>query len=178
VNLSPDLLLLCVAVLAVGCGISIGWILCEKHRRAHPEGVAKMAAAATAQIDMARADAEKAIERQKNLYDETKEFLVGQLGSWQAHAHQLSRLIVMPSPVPLPSPPEPPRVLDPAQSVARVTGEGVDQETELRDKLMSQMGLSPEKADAILSGKLDNQPLSDLLDNLTDGIVRERTGVT
>jgi hypothetical protein len=177
-NLSPDLLLLVVAVLAVGCGISVGWILCEKHRRAHPEGVAKMAAAATAQIEMARMDAEKEIARQKVLYDETKEFLAGQLGSWQAHAHSLSRLIATPPPVPVPTPPEPPRTLDPSQSVARVTGEGVDPETELRDKLIEKAGLSPEKADAILQGKVDNVPLSDLLDNLTDGIIRDRTGVT
>jgi hypothetical protein len=177
--MSPDLILLVVSVLATGCGVSIGWVFCEKHRRAHPEGVAKMAAAATAQIEMARADAAREVTRAREMFDETKAMLVDQLGAWQVYAAQLSRLLATPPAAPKPdSPPEPPRVLNPDQSAARVTGEGLDPETELRDKMVNRFELSPEKADAILAGKLDNLPTSELLDNLTDGMIRDSTGVT
>ena len=174
--MNPDLLLGVVAVLAVGCGISLGWVLCEKHRRAHPEGLAKVAAGATAQIEMARMDAEKQIALAKTLYDETKAHLVDELSAWQVYAQNLSRLLASPPPAPKPdSPPEPPRVLNPDQSAARVTGEGLEPDTALRDKLLS-AGIPPEKIDAILAGKVDDIPTDELLDRMTDGIIRERTG--
>lgn len=177
--MSPDLILIVVALLAVGCGVSVGWLLSEKHRRAHPEGVAKMAAAATAQIELARQDAQREVGRAREMFDETKALLVDQLASWQTYSAQLSRMLATPPAAPKPdSPPEPPRILNPDQSAARATGEGLEPETELRDKLMAKFEMSPEKADAILSGKLDNLPQSDLMDNLVDGMIRNSTGVT
>jgi len=151
------------------------------------DGSTYTSAGVTSGIDLALAlveedhgpDLTREVARAREMFDETKAMLVDQLGAWQVYAAQLSRLLATPPAAPKPdSPPEPPRVLNPDQSAARVTGEGIDPETELRDKMVNRFELSPEKADAILAGKLDNLPTSELLDNLTDGMIRDSTGVT
>jgi hypothetical protein len=162
-------MLLLVAVFGLGSGLSVGWILCDRARRAHPAGIEKMAQVAAQQVDLARKDADKLIHRLDARHDSE----IANLRSVFSEHLRALHMQRLNQELPTPLPPN----LQPGESAARVTGAETSPDTRERDDLMAR-GFSAEEADAIQRGELDNVPPDGLLDRIAIGDIARRTAVT
>lgn len=153
------------ALLAVGCGVSVGWVLHARYVRANPTGVesvARMAAQQVAAIERNCQERVRAVE----------EAHLGVTATLQRAVQELSFAAARPGvaegPAPLP------RSIPVEDSAARATGRPVSERTAQRDMLLAG-GLDAASADAILDGRMDDLPPDTVLGQVQDRMVAEAT---
>jgi hypothetical protein len=160
-------LLLVVAVLAVGCGVSVGWILHARYVRANPTGteaVAKMAAQQVAQIER---NCAARIEKVEEAYSGNLAILQQSLGQ---------ALYALRKPGADAGPPAAIPPLSDADSVAHAMGDPVSDRAALRAALIAR-DVDPATADAVLDHKYDDIPAGTVLSEMADRIIAESTRI-
>lgn len=163
-------------VLAIGTGISIGWLLKAQHGKLSPEGVQKLAMSQAAIHDRIREDAKEqiaTIERRCEAYEAVAhrdaEF-------WRAHALELAKRLKMPLEATPLRPPTPPPPIANGKAMAPTEGLS-DAQKKVASALVAQ-GATPEAAAAAARGDdyaIDQDPV---LSDIASGVAASETGVT
>lgn len=154
-------------VMAVGAGISVGWVLHANYVKAHPSGIEAVAKMAAAQLTALEANSRAQVERVETAY----------LAANQTLQNALTNLSFATRPGVADGPAPPAPAMSMADSVARATGDPTTDRTAMRDMLIRDRGLPADVADAILDHKLDDIPPGALLGELVDRVLAEQTGI-
>ena len=154
-------------LMAVGTGVSIGWVLHANYVKAHPAGIEAVAKMAASQLSAIEAQSRAQAERIESAYIAANHTL----------QNTITNLSFAVRPGVADGPAEPPPSMPVEDSVARATGDRVTDRTALRDVLISDRGLSPAVADSILDHALDDIPPGSLLGVIADRVLAEQTGI-
>lgn len=164
----PETLLM--VVLALGTGVSIGWVLHAFFIRVAPDPVSKLAKSIGEQFTVMKEEAKDEVARLTRAIADERAQWRGMVNWYQNFVE--SRLS---SPGQLQKPQDPPKAEEP-----RASTNGHTDEARLRARLEPLIGAqtASEVAKKIVSGEVDDLGLDPAMSTVVDEIQREETGLT
>jgi hypothetical protein len=154
--------------LAIGTGISIGWLLRSYHGKLSPDGIAKLAESLAIQNQGVRDDAKEQIKAAETRCAEYKLAVYQDAMYWRDHAQRLAAGSKGPA-VEIPRPPPP------APSKNGSDDSLLPDQKKLYEHLLGK-GMAPETAAAVARGETDGFPTDPVFDAMVDSAARQDSG--
>ena len=160
-----------LVLLAIGTGISLGWIFKAWHGKLNPDGIVKLSQS-MAEINAGlRADAKAQIAAAEERAESYRTIAYNDATYWREHAQRLA-MTLSPAAVSLPArAPTPP----PAARPAATNGHLDPNQKKLYD-LCSSRGMSHEAALAVARGETEDLPSDSVLDDMAAAVAQDESG--
>ncbi len=157
-----------LVLLAIGTGISIGWLLKAWHGKLSPDGITRLSVSLGTQMELAREDAKRLVAAAEARAEQYATRIYNDATFWRDHCHNLVSKLGLAPAVPLRPPPIPPA------SGAPLANGMQPNEKKLEERLIER-GIDPELAHRIARGDPDI-PQDALPQDLAASILRDESG--
>lgn len=160
-------------LLAIGTGISVGWLIRSYHGKLNPEGITRLAESLSIQNQAVRDDAKLQIKAAEERCAEYRNAVYQDAMFWREHANALSMQVNAGAPPAKPPPVRPPPARPPTTN--GTNGHLPADQRKLADLLIAK-GADPETAAAVARGDMDGAGDDPVIDQLTADIARDDSG--